>query len=333
MNNVSAFSRDERAELFRETSVKVGIPEAIIEKDFWVCWVLNYLFNKSELSKDIIFKGGTSLSKVFGIIERFSEDIDLVLNWKLLGVTGSEPWIVRSKTKQNKYNKTINIKAQEYISTIFIDNLKSDIINTKIKNLDVKIDEEDPFVVNVHYPKAFQTPYIRPVVRLEIGPLASWVPHQTFEITPYCAVYFPEIFSNPKCKVISINAEMTFWEKVTILHQEAHRPQDKKIPWRFSRHYYDLYKMNSSPIKNSSFAVLDLLTDVVKFKMQFYSCNWANYDLAVPGTIKLIPPVHNLNRLKDDYSYMKEMIFGEKPDFSEILSALEKLENEINRKL
>ena len=118
---------------------------------------------------------------------------------------------------------------------------------------------------------------------------------------------------------------------MTILHQEAHRPIDKKIPWRYSRHYYDIYKMINSPIRKVALNNLDLLNDVVKFKIKFYPCNWARYELAIPGKIKLIPPANALIRLKEDYSYMKEMIFGEKPDFSEIITSLEKLESEINK--
>ncbi len=118
-----------------------------------------------------------------------------------LSIVPIKPWIERSKTKQDKYNKSINVKAQGYLSTVFVGILKKDFIKTEIKDLEVKIDEDDPFVVNVHYPKAFQNQYIRPVVRLEIGPLASWVPHQSYEIIPYSAIYYADIFSNPKCKV------------------------------------------------------------------------------------------------------------------------------------
>lgn len=92
MDRVARMSQVDRNELFRETASRMGIPESIAEKDFWVCWVLRHLFGRSALSSDLIFKDGTSLSKVFGIIERFSEDIDLILNWRVLGVPDKEPW-------------------------------------------------------------------------------------------------------------------------------------------------------------------------------------------------------------------------------------------------
>jgi predicted nucleotidyltransferase component of viral defense system len=125
MDKIARMNQSDRSELFGETAAIMAIPEAIVEKDFWVCWILRYLFNASSLSKDIIFKGGTSLSKAFGIIERFSEDIDLILNWELLGIEKDEPWIDRSKNQQDRYNKVVNEKAQRYIAETIIETLRN----------------------------------------------------------------------------------------------------------------------------------------------------------------------------------------------------------------
>jgi hypothetical protein len=122
---------------------------------------------------------------------------------------------------------------------------------TKI-DLTAKVDENDPQVVNITYPAAFSEEYIRPEVRLEIGPLASWVPSAAHIIRPYAYDLYPELFENPECPVVAISAERTFWEKATILHQEAHRPG--LIPARHSRHYYDLYKLALSPIRGNALA-------------------------------------------------------------------------------
>ena len=332
MDKIVRLDQSERNELFRETAVLMGIPEAIVEKDFWVCWILKYLFNASSLSGDVIFKGGTSLSKVFGIIERFSEDVDLILNWEVLGVEKDEPRIDRSKNKQDKYNKKVNEKAQIYIRDTLTGMMKSDLGELKIDGLDADIDTDDPFVINVTYPKAFENSYIRPVVRLEIGPLASWVPHEEHTIKPYAAEQFPDVFDDPSCRVVAIKAERSFWEKATILHQEAHRSAERMTPLRYSRHYYDLYKMALKPVKESALSDLDLLIGVADFKMKFYPCAWANYESAKPGTLRLIPDDENVKRLRDDYSAMREMIFGEVPGFDEIVSTLAELEKEINKK-
>jgi hypothetical protein len=332
MDKIARLDQSERSELFRETAAQMGISEAIVEKDFWVCWTLRYLFNESNLSHDLIFKGGTCLSKVFGLIERFSEDIDLILNWELLGIGKDEPWIDRSKTKQDKYNKEVNKKAQAFIADTFIGMMKSDLDGFAIDSFNAEIDSDDPFVVNVTYPKAFVNSYIRPAVRLEIGPLASWVPHQKRTIKPYAAEQLPDVFDNPLCRVIAIKAERNFWEKATILHQEAHRSAERMTPLRYSRHYYDLYKMALKPIKDSALADFGLLKNVANFKMKFYPCTWAKYATAKPGTIRLVPDEEKIKRLQNDYSAMREMIFGEVPEFHEIIGTLAELEQEINSK-
>jgi Nucleotidyl transferase AbiEii toxin, Type IV TA system len=115
------------------------------------------------------------------------------------------------------------------------------------------------------------------------------------------------VFQNPGCEVIAIAAERTFWEKATILHQEAHRPTH--IPQRHSRHYYDLYKLATSPVRAAALSRPDLLQDVVVFKQRFYPSAWARYDLAVPGTFKLLPPEESrLANLGTDYRGMTRML-------------------------
>jgi hypothetical protein len=127
-----------------------------------------------------------------------------------------------------------------------------------------------------------------------------------------------------------IQAKRTFWEKATILHYEAHRPADSPLPGRYSRHYYDLARMAASPVKEAALAGADLLADVVAFKQRFYPRNWARYDLAVRGTLRLIPGNHALKALEADYRAMANMIFGQTPGFVDILAQLRTLEDEIN---
>jgi len=120
MIRLALMDTQERALLIRETSRISGIAEAIIEKDFWVCFMLEHLFNKSVFKNDILFKGGTSLSKCYSVIQRFSEDIDIILNWKVLGYDDNEPWHERSNTAQEKLNEEINQKTAEFLREHFI---------------------------------------------------------------------------------------------------------------------------------------------------------------------------------------------------------------------
>lgn len=269
MDRLASFTQRERAELFEQTASRRGFHPAIAEKDFWVCWVLKKLFESEDLSPHLVFKGGTSLSKVYGLIDRFSEDIDLVLNWELLGygAEGEDPWqALDSNTKVDRFNKAFNRKAGHYI--------KTDLCHRLVKLLEccpdvrVAVSEDDAQVVKIRYPAAFELGALRPEVKLEIGPLASWVPSGTFPITPYAAEEFPDIFQEPSCKVRALTASRTFWEKATILHQQVHRVSN--LPAGYSRHYYDLHKLAGSEQKVSAFDNSALLLDVLKFKQRFY---------------------------------------------------------------
>ncbi len=195
----------------------------------------------------------------------------------------------------------------------------------------LEIDQKEPHCVNIKYPKAFDDTYIRSEVRLEIGPLASWQPSREFTITSYAAQYFPGIFRNVEIPVRAIEGKRTFWEKATILHQEAHRPEGKLQPSRYSRHYYDLAMLARSEIRDQALSDPDLLKDVVDFKMKFYPGGWAHYDTAILGSLKLIPPEGIRQSLIKDYRAMQDMMFGDKPSFSEIFEVLADLEGQINK--
>ncbi|MEK6231076.1 MAG: nucleotidyl transferase AbiEii/AbiGii toxin family protein [Luteolibacter sp.] len=331
MNRVATLPEKQRNELFTLTAEQRGMGTmAVVEKDFWVCWTLKQIFEHPELSKQLIFKGGTSLAKVYGLIDRFSEDVDLVLDWRVVSEV-QNPMAERSKTKQRQVNEALNEKACAYIAETMVPHLENALGSHC--ELEIKPDEKDQgHIVRVKYPKTTNTAGLLPYIQLEIGPLASWLPHSEHNITPYAAENFPDLFDTPQCSVRAIDAERTFWEKATILHHEAHRPEDSIVPERYSRHYYDLCLMAADKtLRASALGKLELLDDVVLFKKKFYPRNWANYDAAKPGTLKLIPPEHVLKVMQKDYAAMQEMIFGRCPSFEEIIISLTELEGEINK--
>lgn len=200
--------------------------------------------------------------------------------------------------------------------------------------MEINTGEKDQgHVVRVKYPKTEDPTGILPYIQLEIGPLASWLPHSEHTVTPYAAEDFPQLFEDPKCKVRAIDAERTFWEMATILHHEAHRPEGSPVPPRYSRHYYDLCLMaRDEAVRTSSLEKADLLASVVEFKKKFYPRSWANYDAATSGSLKLIPPSHVLIAMEKDYEAMQEMIFGDRPTFEEIIATLRDLKSEINER-
>ena len=184
----------EREVLFGNAADRAGINNpAIVEKDFWVCFVLNYLFHKSPWPNSFIFKGGTSLSKAYHVIERFSEDIDLIMDWRLLGYGIHEPWEERSRNQQDKFNKNAVATASEFLTETFAPQIErdmSDMIGRKVTVL-MDPDDKEQCTVNFFYPHVFNTNYLRQEIRLEIGPLAEWVPSHLVTVSSTAAEQFP----------------------------------------------------------------------------------------------------------------------------------------------
>ncbi len=329
MHKVALLPIQDRADLFRAASQKMGVNEAIIEKDFWVCWTLDYLFHRSKWKDKFSFKGGTSLSKAYNLIQRFSEDIDLIIDWTLLGYKRNEPWDDRSNSKQDKFNKEVNSKTNIFLTESLIPAIKTDF--SKLLGQEVKISLEDNQNVLFHYPRSFTNNSILQAILLEIGPLAAWVPSEEKILTPYCANYYPKVFEKQDTSIRTVMAKRTFWEKATILHQEANRNKNKQLPPRYSRHYYDLSRMTDTVVEKEAFSDLNLLQEVVAFKKRFYRSPWAQYDNAKPGTFKLSPLTHHLKELEKDYRSMKSMLFGDIPSFEKILRDISKLEIRINK--
>lgn len=126
MKKVARLSEHDMRMLFRNTADKMGLHDAIVEKDFWVCFTLDYLFHRSPWKDAITFKGGTSLSKAFHLISRFSEDIDLIMDWRILGYDKNEPWGNRSNTKQDAFNKEANARTEVFLAENFCPVIKEE---------------------------------------------------------------------------------------------------------------------------------------------------------------------------------------------------------------
>lgn len=330
MRNVARLPENDRRELFRNTADKMGLNDAIVEKDFWVCFTLDYLFHRCPWKDGITFKGGTSLSKAFNLISRFSEDIDLILDWRILGYSKDGPWENRSNTKQDAFNKEANARAETFLAEQFCPAIQVELSRELGCEASIYIDEKDKQTVIFAYPHLFTNSATLQVIRLEIGALAAWTPAKFAQIEPYAATYYPKVFEQKDTAILTVAPERTFWEKATILHHEANRPKMSEMPQRYSRHYYDLYRMSMTPVKEAAFAQVELLKTVVDFKMKFYPRAWAKYQEAIPGTIKLVPPEFRLDVLAEDYANMHDMLYGDIPSFEEVMKVIQNLEREIN---
>ena len=326
VDEIALAPADERRILFSDVCSQLShkVPESMIEKDFWVCYVLERIFSSASLSKILRFKGGTSLSKAHAVIERFSEDVDLILDWTRFLSLG-DPNAERSKTKQGLFNELINETAGRYVSGELRDHIQAALGDV----CRVELDAVEPLNLHVVYPKVFDNQYLSPDVKLEIGPLASWVPCERKQIISFVGSAEPQLGIAPFAVPV-IKVERTFWEKIEALHHEHYRPETKKAPRRFSRHYYDVYRMFYLGVFDTAKNDLALLADIVEFTRKFYPRSWAHFELCKPGTMLLMPSEHAMPVMKADYAAMRNMIYGDYPSFDEILLTIKKLEAEIN---
>lgn len=335
MDKVAQMDRSDRADLFSETAARMGLNPVIIEKDFWVCWLLKQLFTIKEFSGRLVFKGGTSLSKCFNLIQRFSEDIDIAVNFEILGFSDAKDprQADLSHTKRAALLKEMLQTCRSYIADEFLPVLTARIQEILSNDWMLQIDLNDGNIVEFAYPASFETrlDYIRQRVILELGTHAEPVPNENYDIQPYAAEHFPNLFSQPKCSIATVVAKRTFWEKATILHAEYYRPFEKPMPLRYSRHYADVAQMGKARIVDEALQDIDLLKKVTIHKDIFYHCGWARYDLAIPGSFRLTPPHERISAIKQDYRDMTAMFFNEPPDIEDIFRQLSVLERQINR--
>ncbi len=330
MNRIAHASAAERAAVFQAAAVAQKLSPIIIEKDFWVCWTLERLFALPEVGENLLFKGGTSLSKVYGVIERFSEDIDLSLSRDFLGFGGArEPELAPSKTQQRK-------RIEELLAAFYAATTERTLPALHAAIAEVlgedgwTLTPTEPGTLEFAYPLSLGSAlaYIRPVVKIEMGARNDTWPAEEHPVVPFVA----EVVAGTSSAVVRVLAvERTFWEKVTILHDEFYRPLEKVRGERLSRHYYDLVKLAQHPeIGPRALARLDLLARVAEHKEFFYRSSWSRYDLSVPGSLRLLPPPERLPDLRSDYDRMRDMFFAAPPTFDSLLESLSALETRLN---
>lgn len=318
----------------------MGVAPVITEKDFWVCWVLAHLFAVPDSVPGLVFKGGTSLSKVYRVISRFSEDVDLLLDRRDLGFGDDrDPGQAGSRKKADALIDELVAATVRHIDDVLRPRLASvfeSSLGPQGEPWSLVVADDDPQTLDFHYPPSLPESnyggvgYIRRKVRLELGAKGDQWPSERRTITPYAAEHFPDLFARAECEVSALTAERTFWEKATLLHAEHHRPLDKLAPEHGSRHYYDIVMLGRSAHGEKAIGDIDLLRSVVAHKSVFFRQGWASYETAVPGTMKLLPADDRRQELEADYRDMRLMFFDDPPRFSDLIDEVADLERRIN---
>lgn len=251
------------------------------------------------------------------------------MDWRLLGYGADEPWEERSNSKQEKFKQEAIERTNRFLAQDFAPALRRTMADDLGRNPTVYPGDDEETVM-FEYPRVFSSSATLDAIRLEIGPLAAWSPSSPVSIAPYAAEQFPRVFGRASTTVSTADPARTFWEKATILHQEANRPAGKKMPRRYARHYYDLYRLGHSAVLDAALESPELLAGVVSFKEKFYRTPWARLSEARPGSLRLVPQPARLEELEGDYRAMRDMLFGDVPDFSDIVDYMGELELTVN---
>jgi len=324
-NNWLNLSKQQQIDIFNQASAQTGLPSFAIEKDAWVTLVLRMLFS-SELSPHIVFKGGTSLSKVYGLIERFSEDIDLSLNREYLGFGDdlSEGKIRKLRRASHSFSlNTLPDILEKQFDHYGIDGSLYDI---SVPNK--KISDQDPEVVHINYESVFEEEtYLESRVLIEIGARALNEPFEEKEIQAIIDEQFPESeFSDNPFPVKTIVPQKTFLEKMILLHEEFCKPTEKIKYKGMSRHLYDIDQIAGTEYGKRAIKDEVLFRNICNHRAQFTPIKVVDYDKLNIADLNFIPPENFIKQYKDDYAEMRDsMIYGDSLPFSELVNKLQQL--------
>jgi len=335
----------DRRDLFLGAARRLGTPEQNIEKDFWVCWTLDALFNGLPSGGPrLLFKGGTSLSKAYGLISRFSEDIDITVFRGDLGQAASvEELEALSGKKRRAKLDAIKCACRDYIQGPLLRQLRELAENAMSQSgIDsgltrLVVDEDDPDGQSLlfWYPSvsAGQDPYVRPAIKMESGAKSAIDPNEEATITPYVADEVPAI-PLAVAGVITVVAARSFWDKVIILHGTRRwfeaRGDLRQQGQRVSRHYYDVHRMMQSPVTQRALADHELAGDCARHARMFFGSPDLGLDAACRGTFTLAPTEDMLDDLRRAYGRMAGMVIGEIPPFEDVIESIRELEACIN---
>ena len=323
---------EDRKEILSSISITLGRAAIVLEKDVWVCWVLNAM---SSIPRPLpmAFKGGTSLSKVFDAIGRFSEDIDITIDHQALG-SGFDPFAIGvSKTKLKAFGETLKEKVRTHVREAVIPHFERLLGDQFGPGAVTVVSCDDDQGVRIQYPTALdeRVGYIGDSVLVEFGGRNTTEPRELHEIRPYIADELSRL-SFPTARVEVLSPVRTYWEKATRMHVECNRGIANARAERLARHWYDLYMLADHDIGKRALADRHILDDVVRHKKVFFPASYAKYDDCAAGRIQLVPDERSLAELRRDYLEMIKagMFYWDPPKFDVLIGRLGELEKEIN---
>ncbi len=316
-----------RRNVFTETGRNRGLPAYAIEKDWWVVHTLAVI-QTMDCAASLVFKGGTSLSKGWNLIQRFSEDIDLALDREYLGFSGE---------LENADVRRLRRKSYEYMTEVFTPELQTKFGEAGFRDVTVRFREvpnhdQDPMIIEIYYPKLTeQDTYLKPGVLVEVGSRSLMEPCTERPIVTMVAENYPGMpFADRHFMIACVNPERTFLEKIFLLHEELQRPDEKKRIDGLSRHLYDIEVLSRTEYADKALSNPELYRTLVEHRKKFNRISGVDFANHSPDRLNFIPSPETMKAWEDDYNVMKEnMIYGGSAPFIELILKLKALQETI----
>ena len=319
---------DERREACRIAEGQILLRAASIEKDFWICWTLRELFALPSIGEHLTFKGGTSLSKGWKLIERFSEDLDLTVDRAHLGFGGDQaPEAAPSNNQRRQRLDALQATCVAYVRDTIKPAFEARVA-AQVPGGRIVPDPDDELSLLLEYPTVFPPDgYLRPSVKMEFGARSDIDPSETPEIRPYIVETLPDL-AGGAFYVRALSPRRTFWEKAMLLHEETYREEQPKP--RLARHYYDLWCLIRGGVAAAAVADGDLFDRVAEHRRTYFR-HGRGQDTLRRGTLRLMPMRAHMATWQRDYDAMREsMFFTDTPQFIQILEPIGDFEKHFN---
>lgn len=335
MSNESFINLDAEAKLsfLSRAAIESAQSAFYLEKDIWIVWTLQQLFN-APFGGNIVFKGGTSLSKAYDIIDRFSEDIDITYDIRTIASDlTAESVIPETNSQARKWTKEIRGRL-----AIWVENeVKPMLENALRRDMLEAVVSVDDHVLSLKYNPLTETSskYIQPFVLLEFGARSTGEPTNDLTVSCDAAISGASLIL-PEANVRAMTAERTFWEKASAIHTIC---VGGRIRGRgtFARHWYDLMRLDKAGISDQALADRTLALKVAEHQSVFFrekdgAGNWINFREAVQGSLMLVPQGEKRTIVQNDYDDMVEasMLYSDIPSFDELMDRLSDIESRAN---
>lgn len=319
----------DRALIFTQVGAIKNLPPAAIEKDWWAMLALRAIFT-SKYHESLVFKGGTSLSKAWGLIERFSEDIDLGMDRSFFGFEEN-----LTQTKVKKLRK----KTLRFVIDTFQHHLSEVLSERGVKEFDVgtadfRDSDTDPLAIILKYKSLTEdVDYLKPNIIIEISARSLREPQENREVVSFIGEEFNDKdFADQPIAIPTVLPTRTLLEKIFLLHEEFQKPADREInSKRMTRHLYDISRIMDTEYLDAALKDQSLYDTIVIHRQMLTNISWVDYSKHDRKTIDFIPPATEMDKWRADYKSMQEsMIYGESESFEDLIHKLKGLRERIN---